>query len=175
MSGAAGALPRACAGAMGWPSGWQQQQQASARRSSPLCSPLLRRRREGEAAKKEVAEGEVPAEVAEGGQPAAAYEPEEEEVQMTLEEYEAVLAEKRAGLNQQREAAFKADAKQFSGAGALVGRGATARRRAFRELGAGRVDALSAAAICAAFTCRVVPLACPPTSPPCLPAPRPQA
>lgn len=31
---------------------------------------------------------------------------------MTLEEYEAVLAEKRAGLNQQREAAFKADEKQ---------------------------------------------------------------
>lgn len=33
-------------------------------------------------------------------------------LQMTLEEYEAVLAEKRAGLNQQREAAFKADEKQ---------------------------------------------------------------
>lgn len=31
---------------------------------------------------------------------------------MTLEEYEAVLAEKRAGLNQTREAAFKADEKQ---------------------------------------------------------------
>lgn len=31
---------------------------------------------------------------------------------MTLEEYEAVLAEKRAGLNRQREAAFKADEKQ---------------------------------------------------------------
>jgi hypothetical protein len=34
---------------------------------------------------------------------------------MTLEEYEVVLAEKRAGLNQQREAAFKADSAQFSG------------------------------------------------------------
>lgn len=32
--------------------------------------------------------------------------------QMTLEEYEAVLAEKRAGLNQTREAAYKADEKQ---------------------------------------------------------------
>lgn len=31
---------------------------------------------------------------------------------MTLEEYEAVLAEKRAGLNLTREAAFKADEKQ---------------------------------------------------------------
>jgi len=35
--------------------------------------------------------------------------------QMTLEEYEAVLAEKRAGLNTQRESAFKADEKQFNG------------------------------------------------------------
>ena len=34
---------------------------------------------------------------------------------MTLEEYEVVLAETRAGLNQQREAAFKADSAQFSG------------------------------------------------------------
>lgn len=34
---------------------------------------------------------------------------------MTLEEYEAVLAEKRAGLNQTREAAYKADESQFSG------------------------------------------------------------
>ena len=38
--------------------------------------------------------------------------------QMTLEEYEAVLAEKRAGLNQTREAAYKADEKQVGlGAG----------------------------------------------------------
>jgi hypothetical protein len=34
---------------------------------------------------------------------------------MTLEEYEVVLAEKRAGLNQTREPAVKADTKQFSG------------------------------------------------------------
>lgn len=34
---------------------------------------------------------------------------------MTLEEYEALLAEKRAGLNQTREAAYKADESQFSG------------------------------------------------------------
>lgn len=46
---------------------------------------------------------------------AAAVEAEEEEKQMTLEEYEAVLAEKRAGLNLTREAAFKADEKQFQG------------------------------------------------------------
>ena len=38
--------------------------------------------------------------------------PEPPPAQMTLEEYEAVLAEKRAGLNRQREAAFKADEKQ---------------------------------------------------------------
>ena len=31
---------------------------------------------------------------------------------MTLDEYEVVLAEKRAGLNQQREAAYKARAGQ---------------------------------------------------------------
>lgn len=46
---------------------------------------------------------------------APAVEAEPEEVQMTLEEYEAILAEKRAGLNAQREAAFKPDAKQFEG------------------------------------------------------------
>ena len=38
---------------------------------------------------------------------AAELEAAEEAKQMTLEEYEAVVAEKRAGLNQQRESAFK--------------------------------------------------------------------
>jgi len=41
--------------------------------------------------------------------------PEEEEKQLTLEEYEALMAEKRAGLNAQREAAFKVDDSQFKG------------------------------------------------------------
>ena len=37
------------------------------------------------------------------------------QAQMTLEEYEAVLAEKRAGLNKTRDPAFKADKTQFKG------------------------------------------------------------
>lgn len=41
--------------------------------------------------------------------------PEPEELQLTLEEYEVIMAEKRAGLNAQREAAFKPDEKQFEG------------------------------------------------------------
>lgn len=40
---------------------------------------------------------------------------EEEEPQLTLEEYEAQMAEKRAILNAQKESAFKADASQFEG------------------------------------------------------------
>jgi plasminogen activator inhibitor 1 RNA-binding protein len=40
---------------------------------------------------------------------------EEEEKQLTLEEYEALLSEKRSGLNVQRDAAFKADDAQFQG------------------------------------------------------------
>lgn len=40
---------------------------------------------------------------------------EEEEKQLTLEEYEALQLEKRAGLNVQRDAAFKVDNAQFQG------------------------------------------------------------
>lgn len=40
---------------------------------------------------------------------------EEPEKQMTLEEYEAMMADKKASLNQVKEAAFKADEQQFAG------------------------------------------------------------
>ena len=46
---------------------------------------------------------------------AAAAVEEEEEKQLTLEEYEVLMQEKRAGLNTQRDAAFKVDDAQFQG------------------------------------------------------------
>ena len=65
----------------------------------------------------------APAEVekltlAEGGENAEKVEEtvqEEEEPQLTLEEYEAQMAEKRAALKAQRDSAFKADPSQFEG------------------------------------------------------------
>ncbi|EFN52985.1 expressed protein [Chlorella variabilis] len=70
---------------------------------------------EGAAKEATTEEGAEPAAEPVEEVPRAEPEEDEEEKQMTLEEYEVVLAEKRAGLNQQREAAFKADEKQFSG------------------------------------------------------------
>ena len=46
---------------------------------------------------------------------AAVEEEEEEEKQMSLEEYEALMAEKKAALNAAKEAAFKVDDSQFAG------------------------------------------------------------
>lgn len=65
---------------------------------------------EGEEAKEAVEKVNIEEDVNENGK-----EEEEEEVQMSLEEYEAQQAEKRAALRAQKESAYKPDNAQFQG------------------------------------------------------------